>query len=133
MHFIAQHIKWIMLVAGALTCTMIYAAIAPEAAFLSNFGEALAGGPAAVLVVRNWGVLITLVGAMLVYGAFHPPVRHLVATVAVASKLCFIALVLLSAEGRFLQHGAGMAIAVDLVVVVLLVLFLASRDTQGSS
>ena len=26
------HIKWIMLVSGALTCTMIYAFIAPQAA-----------------------------------------------------------------------------------------------------
>jgi hypothetical protein len=68
--FIATHIKWIMLAAGVLTCTMILAAIAPQAVFLSNFGETLSG-PGAVLVVRNWGVLIALVGAMLVYGAFN--------------------------------------------------------------
>ena len=61
------HIKWIMLVSGALTCTMIYAFIAPQAALTSTFGAALEG-PVANVVVRNWGALITLVGAMLIYG-----------------------------------------------------------------
>ena len=58
-------IKWIMLVSGALTCTMIYAAIAPQAMLRSTFGESLEG-PLAELVVRNWGALIFLVGAMLI-------------------------------------------------------------------
>ena len=31
MTFIAANIRWIMLVSGALTCTMAYAAIAPQA------------------------------------------------------------------------------------------------------
>ena len=59
MSFIVDKIKWIMLVSGALTCTMIYAAIAPQAALQGTFGETLAG-PLAEIVVRNWGVLITV-------------------------------------------------------------------------
>ena len=47
------HIKWIMLVSGALTCTMAYAFIAPQAALMSTFGAALEG-PVANVVVRNW-------------------------------------------------------------------------------
>ena len=82
-----------MLVSGALTCTMAYAAIAPQAALLSTFGETLQG-PVAEIVVRNWGVLITLMGAMLIYGAFNPPVRSFALAVAGVSKLAFIALVL---------------------------------------
>ena len=31
--------KWIMLLSGVLTSTMIYAAIAPDAALQSTFGE----------------------------------------------------------------------------------------------
>jgi len=50
-------------VSGVLTCTMVYAAIAPQEALRSTFGETL-DGPVADIVIRNWGVLITLVGAM---------------------------------------------------------------------
>ena len=81
MNWIVAKIKWIMLVSGALTCTMIYAAIAPQAALRSSFGAAL-DGPLAEIVVRNWGALIALVGAMLIYGAFNPATRPLVLTIA---------------------------------------------------
>ena len=122
MNFIAANVKWIMLVSGALTCTMAYAAIAPQAALQSTFGEALQG-PLAEIVVRNWGALITLMGAMLIYGAFKPPVRPLVLIVAGASKLIFIALVL-SQGGHFLLEQAGIAIALDLIWVILFALIL---------
>lgn len=115
-------IKSVMLVSGVLTFTMIYAAIAPEAALRSNFGETLTG-PVAEIVVRNWGALIALVGAMLVYGAYHPEVRTLVLLVAATSKVVFIALLL--AYGRqFLAHSVGIAIWVDAVMVVLFVSYL---------
>ena len=57
-----------MFVSGALTLTLLYAAIAPEAALRSTFGESMEG-PVADVVVRNWGALIALMGAMLIYGA----------------------------------------------------------------
>jgi hypothetical protein len=81
MNIVANHIKWIMLASGVLTCTMVYAAIAPQDALRATFGETL-DGPVADIVVRNWGVLITLVGAMLIYGAFNPTVRTFALTVA---------------------------------------------------
>ena len=81
MRAVVANIKWIMLVSGVLTCTMIYAAIAPQAALRANFGETLEG-PLAEIVVRNWGVLITLIGGMLIYGAYHAAVRPLVLTIA---------------------------------------------------
>ena len=122
MTFIVDKIKWIMLVSGALTCTMIYAAIAPQAALRSTFGETLEG-PLAAIVTRNWGILITLIGAMLIYGAYHAPVRRLVLAVAALSKLAFIALVL--AQGsRYLGQQAGIAIAVDALWVVLFAAYL---------
>jgi hypothetical protein len=36
MNFIVANMKWIMLGSGVLTCTMVYAAIAPEAALRST-------------------------------------------------------------------------------------------------
>ena len=127
MSFVAANIKWIMLLSGALTCTMAYAAIAPQAALRSTFGETLEG-PLADIVVRNWGALIILMGAMLIYGAFNPAVRSFALVVAGASKLFFIALVL-SYGGRYLGQQAGIAIAIDLVWVVLFALYLLGART----
>jgi cbb3-type cytochrome oxidase subunit 1 len=71
MNWIVTNIKWIMVISGVLTSTMVYAAIDPDAALQSNFGETL-DGPLARMIVRNWGALIAMVGAMLIYGAFKP-------------------------------------------------------------
>ena len=77
MPFISRWIKPVMIISGALTLTMIYAVIAPQAALSGLFGETLSG-PLAEIIVRNWGALIAIGGAMLVWGAFHPEVRSLV-------------------------------------------------------
>ena len=115
--WIVHNMRWIMLVSGGLTATMVQAAITPDAALQSNFGETVSG-PLAHLVVRNWGALIALVGGMLIYGAFNPIQRSLVLVVAGASKVIFIALVL-SEGARYLSHQAGVAVTIDSVMVVL--------------
>jgi hypothetical protein len=120
--WIVHQMRWIMMVSGVLTATMIQAAIAPDAALESNFGETVSG-PLAYLVVRNWSALIALIGAMLIYGAFNPIHRPLVLVVAGLSKLTFIGLVL--SEGtRYLGYQAGMAIAIDSVMVLLFAWYL---------
>jgi hypothetical protein len=53
MPWVVANIRWLMILSGVLTTTMVYAAIAPDAALTSNFGEAL-DGPVADIVVRNW-------------------------------------------------------------------------------
>ena len=124
MNWIAANIRWIMFVSGVLTMTMLYSAIAPVAALTSTFGDALKG-PLAEIVVRSWGAQIVLVGAMLLYGAYHPAVRPLVLTVAGLGKAIFIGLVL--AYGRqYLGGQAGLVIAIDLVMVVLFAGYLMS-------
>jgi len=128
MSWIVVNIHRIMIVSGVLTMTMIYAAIAPEAALRATFGESVEG-PVAGVVVRNWGALIALVGAMLIYSARKPALRPLALTVAGASKVIFIALVL-SQGGRFLGYQAGIAVVVDLVwVVVFAAYLLATQST----
>ena len=62
-----------MLVSGVLTSAMVSVAIAAEAAPRATFGEALTC-PLAEIVVRNCEALITLIGGMLIYGAFRPAV-----------------------------------------------------------
>jgi hypothetical protein len=122
MPWLAKQMKWLMLVSGALTCTMIYAAIAPQAALRSNFGSTL-DGPAAEIVVRNWGVLIALIGLMLIYGAFVESARRLVLSVAVLSKATFIALVLTFGR-ELLAYQVGTAVLVDSFWVVVFGIYL---------
>ena len=128
---LSRSIKWIMIVSGVLTCTMVYAVIAPQAMLQSTFGETLEG-PLALLIVRNWGALIFLVGAMLIYGAFTPAVRPLALSVAAASKAVFIALVL-SNGGRFSGGQAGISIAVDACMVLIFVSYLLVSRTRVSA
>jgi hypothetical protein len=111
----------VMVVAGLLTLTMLYAAISPVAAIQAYFQETPEGAMASV-VVPNWGVLIGLMGALLIYGAFHPPSRKLALIVAGASKIAFIALVLTQGD-RYLA-GLQTAVITDSVMVVLFVTYL---------
>jgi hypothetical protein len=117
MSWIVTHMKWIMVVAGALTCTMFYTAIAPEAALRSTFGETL-DGPLAEIIVRNWGALIAIVGAMLIYGAFDKPSRPPILIIAALGKLVFVVLVV-SQGGRYLSQQAGVAVVVDSLMVLI--------------
>jgi hypothetical protein len=124
LRWVDAHIRAILLVAGALTSTMFYAVLAPDAALQSSFGETLTGD-AARLVVRSWGFLVGGVGLMLIHAARVPASRPLVLWVAVSSKLAFIGLIL-AGGGRWLGHGAGVALLLDAVWVLLLSMHLAS-------
>ena len=130
MNWIVGKMKWIMLLAGVLTCTMLYAAVAPQAALRATFGETLEG-PLAEIVVRNWGALITLVGAMLIYGAFNPTSRPLVLVVAGVSKLVFI--LLIGVYGTQYLSRAGVAVAVDSVMICLFAIYLIGARNQTTS
>jgi hypothetical protein len=133
MSWVVANIHRIMVVSGLLTMTMIYAAISPRAALRSTFGESMSG-PVADIVVRNWGALIALVGATLIYAARKPAVRPLALSIAAASKAVFIALVL-SHGGRFLGHQAGIAVFVDALWVLVFASYLltARRASIGDA
>lgn len=121
MNLIIANMKWIMIVFCALTCTMLFASIAPRAALQATFGDSMEG-PLAEIIVRNWGALIGLVGAMLIYGAYRPSVRLLVLTIAGISKLIFVGLVV--AQGSRYLGKVGPALGVDLAMVALYVGYL---------
>jgi hypothetical protein len=70
--------------------------------------------------------MIALVGAKLIHGAINPAARALTLTEAGASKLIFIVLVLTFGRG-YLSHQAGVAVAVDLLWVVLFAWYLLRR------
>lgn len=127
MKWVISKMKWIMLLSGVLTFTMVFAAIAPQAALQSTFGDTLSG-PLAEIVVRNWGALIALVGAMLIYAAFNPASRPLVLVVAGLSKLIFISLILV--YGMQYLHKSGVAVAIDSLMILLFITYLVG--TRGN-
>ena len=137
MAWIVANIHRIMILSGVLTTTMIYAAVSPEAALRSTFGESVSG-PVGDVVVRNWGALIALVGAMLIYAARKPAMRPMALTIAGASKATFVALVL-SHGGRFLGYQAGIAVLIDALWVAVFATYLLSvqsvtaADANGGS
>ena len=120
MEFIVSQFKWIMLAGGLVTMTMLHAAVAPRAAFRMLFGDE-PDGPLALLLARNWGVLIGLTGAMLIWGALQPELRPMVLLVAGASKLAFVGLVLSHPPYR---RKALVALIVDGVLVALFAAYL---------
>ena len=86
------------------------------------FGDTLSG-PLAEIIVRNWGALIAIGGATLIWGAFAPTVRTQVLLAVGLSKLVFIGLVL--GFGRqYLAGQAGVAVGLDAVCVLLFALYL---------
>lgn len=130
MSWLVARMKWVMVVSGALTLTMLQAAIAPDAALRAMFGETLEG-PLAEIIVRSWGALIALVGAMLIYGAFQPQVRKLTLVVAGLSKVIFITLVL-TLGAQYLGH-AGVAVVVDAVMVLLFTAYLVATRHEKTA
>lgn len=125
MNSIADFADWIMIVSGVLTATMLQAAIAPKAATRSLFGETIEG-PLAEIVVRNWGVLIALIGLLLVYGGWTSSSQVPILLAAGTSKVAFIALVLVHGRPQ-LARRAGMAIGIDAVFVILFAAILVAR------
>ncbi|PZU97796.1 MAG: hypothetical protein DCE90_06870 [Pseudanabaena sp.] len=121
MKLIANQIKWIMLVSGVLTCTLFYAAIAPQAALNYFFGASLEG-QLSEIIVRNWGALITLVGAIQIYGAFNSQSRSLILCISIISKLLFVSLVMI--YGRAYLEKAGVAVVIDVVIVGFFAVYL---------
>lgn len=125
MTIINNNMKWIMLISGVLTSTMVFAAITPELALNLMFGSSLKGAIAEV-VVRNWGALIALMGGMLIYGAYIIEVRNLVLTVAGLSKIIFISLVVLNGFGIKLLS----AITFDAVLVLVFFYYIFTNEKK---
>jgi hypothetical protein len=122
MRFFVSNFKWVMLVSGLLTCTMLLALISPQASLQSNFGQTIEGNLSEI-IVRNWGALIGLIGMMLIYGAFTESVRRFVLVIAGSSKVIFIVLVLSSTES-YMGFGAGTAVIADSFMVALYILYI---------
>jgi hypothetical protein len=111
--WIVVNIRWIMILPGVLTMTMV----TPRSHLKLRFVDVSRGrerGWSPISSSVTGGALVALVGAMLVYGARKPPVRPMALTVAGASKEIFVALVL-SHRRHFLGYQAGIAVLINVL------------------
>ncbi len=118
LNIIITNIKWIMLIAGLLTCSMIFAVFTPHAVLINMFGETLAE-PLANVVVRSWGFLIFLIGTLLIYGAFKPVYRNLALVIASISKIVFIFLIL-NFGTQYIDKSLSTIILDSIIVIIFL-------------
>lgn len=118
---IGAHIELILIVTGALTAIPFLQFIAPAQVLRMIFGEAPTD-KVGLAVARHWGLLIFLVGALLIYAAFHPAVRTPVMVVAVIEKTALG----LGVFGTSLRtHPAAAAIAAgDSLIALIYLLYL---------
>ena len=121
MNIIITKIKWIMIIAGLLTCSMIFAVFAPQAALISMFGDAITE-PLGEVIVRSWGFLIFLMGVLLIYGAFKPVYRNLSLVIVGISKIAFISLILIFGE-QYIEKSA-VTIIFDSILIALFAFYL---------
>lgn len=122
MSWIAENIRWILIVSGLATSSMLAMAVAPRFAVRYVFGEEASGAVSDVMA-RTWGAMIFASGAALVYAAFDEAVRVPVMVLAIIGKGAFSASVLMSNLRR--QRAFTMALA-DLVMVTLFAWYLAA-------
>jgi len=119
---IGMHIELILIVTGALTAVALVQFFAPGPMLRMIFGEAPRDLPGLALA-RHWGLLIFLVGALLIYAAFHPPVRGPAVLLAAIEKIALGVGVLVTPLRR---RPLAEAIAVgDSFIALVYVLYLA--------
>ena len=128
MGILVDNIQWMLLAAGLLTCSMIQATVAPRATVRTYFGEA-PDSPQFNLVVRNWGMLITTAGALLIWASFAPDVRLAAIALAIVTKTAFIALMLGSGV---MKRQAWVALVVDSIMVFLFAVYLIATIGQAA-
>jgi hypothetical protein len=124
---IVKNIKWIMLFAGVVTCTTLFAVIAPQDALLNMFGcnltELLAN-----LVVRSWGFLVYIMGVLLINGAFNEDSRMLRIITAGICKIGFLLLILM--YGANYIDTLWVTVVFDSIVVLILGAYVISSNVD---
>jgi hypothetical protein len=106
----------ILIVTGALTACTFAAVFAPVAVLRLLFG-ATRPDQLTIMIARHWALLVTLVGCLLVYAAYHPEVRPAVMIAAIVEKLAIGLLVFASPWRRRL--GAATVAGGDTAIALL--------------
>ena len=115
---IGAHIEGVLIVTGALTAVAILGFIAPVTTLRMIFGRAPTD-EVSLALARYCGLLVFLVGALLIYAAFHPAVRVPAMAVAAIEKVVLGAGIL-STTLRSYPLAAAIAVGDSLMALVYL-------------
>src|SRR5205823_1875695 len=85
---LAAQIELILLLTGLATAGALVLSLAPVTMMKMLFGQAPSDA-FGLVIARHWGLLIFLVGALLVYAAYHAEVRTPTLIVAIVEKAAF--------------------------------------------
>jgi hypothetical protein len=120
-NMITENIQLILVTTGMLTTGAIGFFLFPRLLLQRAFAVE-EPDPALTMVTRHWGLLLSLLGALLVYAASEPGLRVSVMVVATIEKVAFAWLVF---WGPLKKSGlARGAAAADSLMALLYVLFL---------
>jgi hypothetical protein len=92
---LAARIELILLLTGLATAGALVLSLAPVTMMKTLFGQ-VPPDALSILIARHWGLLLFLVGALLVYAAFHAEIRVPTLILAGVEKAAFALGVFLS-------------------------------------
>jgi len=118
---LAARIELILLLTGLATAGALALVLAPVTMMKLFFGQAPSDA-LSLLIARHWGLLVCLVGALLIYAAYHAEIRVPVLIVASAEKAAF-ALGMFLSPFRRRPTVLGMALA-DAGMATMYVMYL---------
>jgi len=104
---LAAHIELILLITGLATAGALVVFVAPVPVMKVLFGQAPSDA-LSLFIARHWGLLVCLVGALLIYAAYHAEVRVPTLIVAIVEKAALVLGVLIS---PFRQRPTVLAMA----------------------
>jgi hypothetical protein len=105
---LAAHIELILSVTGLATASVLVVFLAPVPVMKVLFGQS-PSDTLSLLIVRHWGLLICLVGALIIYAAYHAEVRVPTLIIAIAEKVVLVLGLLIS---PFRQRPTVLAVVV---------------------
>ena len=85
---LAAQIELILLITGLATAGAVVLFLAPVTMMKMLFGQA-PSDPRSLVIARHWGLLVCLVGALLIYAAYHAEIRVPTLIVAIVEKAAF--------------------------------------------
>jgi hypothetical protein len=122
---IAPYIQIILLITGILTLGVVIGLFAPQGVFKVVGSDANDAG--AIFIARHWSLLVGLIGALLIYAAFHPEARVPIVIAAATEKIVGGVLVF---TGPLRQRRTVVAaVSADLVMALLYIIYLAQGPT----
>ena len=92
---LAAHIDLILLITGLATAGVLVVFVAPVPVMKVLFGQAPSDA-LSLFIARHWGLLVSLVGALLIYAAYHAEVRVPTLIVAIVEKAALVLGILIS-------------------------------------